>query len=173
MKKVNGELLKVGFTCSTFDLLHAGHILMLEEAKQQCDYLICLLQTDPTIDRPSTKNKPIQSIVERHVQLQAVKYVDQVVVYSTEQDLVDLIQILPVDVRILGEEYKDKPFTGKAECEALGIAFYYNSRAHRFSSTELRNRVAMMESQKTDSASKPAPMSYRNSDVDHTGWVEP
>ena len=145
MKIDNGKYLKVGFTCSTFDLLHAGHILMLEEAKQQCDYLICGLQTDPTIDRPETKNKPIQSIVERYVQLKGVRYVDEVVIYSTEQDLIDLMQILPIDVRILGEEYKDKPFTGREECEAQAIAFYYNSRAHRFSSTELRGRVAQTE----------------------------
>ncbi len=145
MKIDNGKHLKVGFTCSTFDLLHAGHILMLEEAKQQCDYLICGLQTDPTIDRPETKNKPIQSIVERYVQLKAVRHVDEVVIYSTEQDLIDLMQILPIDVRILGEEYIDKPFTGREECVAQGIGFYYNSRAHRFSSTELRGRVAQTE----------------------------
>jgi glycerol-3-phosphate cytidylyltransferase len=132
----------VGFTCSTFDLLHAGHILMLKEAKEQCDYLICGLQTDPTIDRPGTKNKPVQSIIERYIQLAAVRYVDEVIVYSTEEDLIDLIQTLPINVRILGEEYRDKPFSGKAECEQLGIEFYYNSRTHRFSSTELRKRVA-------------------------------
>ena len=135
------ETLKVGFTCSTFDLLHAGHILMLEEAKSVCDYLICGLQTDPTIDRPDTKNKPVQSIVERYVQLKAVKHVDEIVIYSTEQDLIDLLQILPIDVRILGEEYKDKKFTGREVCDNLAISFYFNSRTHRFSSTELRNRV--------------------------------
>ncbi len=138
----DGKHLKVGFTCSTFDLLHAGHILMLEEAKQQCDYLICGLQTDPTIDRPTTKNKPIQSVVERYIQLQAVRHVDNIMVYSTEQDLIDLIQFLPIDIRILGEEYRDKEFTGKKECEQLAIAFFFNSRTHRFSSTELRNRVS-------------------------------
>lgn len=157
MKVKNGQHLKVGFTCSTFDLLHAGHILMLEEAKAQCDYLICGLQTDPTIDRPGVKNKPIQSVVERYVQLNAVKYVDEIVIYSTEQDLIDLLQILPIDVRILGEEYKDKPFTGKKECEDLAIAFHFNSRTHRFSSTELRGRVMQAEMSKQ----KQAP------------WVEP
>jgi len=141
MIKRNNEILKVGFTCSTFDLLHAGHILMLEEAKSTCDYLFCGLQTDPTIDRPDTKNKPVQSIVERYVQLKAVKYVDEVLIYSTEQDLIDLLQILPIDVRILGEEYKDKQFTGHDVCLNQGIAFYFNSRSHRFSSTELRKRV--------------------------------
>jgi glycerol-3-phosphate cytidylyltransferase len=145
MKSINGELRNVGFTCSTFDLLHAGHILMLEEAKQQCEYLICGLQTDPTIDRPATKNKPVQSIVERYVQLNAVKYVDEIVVYNTEQDLIDLLQILPIDVRILGEEYNGKPFTGHDVCVDLGIDLYFNSRTHRFSSTELRGRVQQAE----------------------------
>lgn len=129
--------MKVGFTCSAFDLLHAGHILMLEEAKMQCDYLIVGLQVDPTVDRP-TKNKPVQSIVERHIQLEAVKYVDQIVVYNTEADLMDLLQILPIDIRIIGEEYRDKEFTGKE----LAIPIYYNRRAHRFSSSELRTRLS-------------------------------
>lgn len=163
MKVKNGQHLKVGFTCSTFDLLHAGHILMLEEAKAQCDYLICGLQTDPTIDRPGVKNKPIQSVVERHVQLNAVKYVDEIVIYSTEQDLIDLIQILPLDVRILGEEYKDKPFTGKKECEELAIAFHFNSRTHRFSSTELRNRMLYAE------LSKKQPSQL----ITSSAWIEP
>lgn len=139
--------MKVGFTCSTFDLLHAGHIIMLEEAKQQCDWLICGLQTDPTIDR-ATKNKPIQSIVERYIQLKAVKFVNDIVVYSTESDLIDLLQTLPIDIRILGEEYKDKMFTGKLECEKNNIEIYYNKRPHRFSSTELRKRIARIEDQK-------------------------
>jgi glycerol-3-phosphate cytidylyltransferase len=163
MKVKNGQHLKVGFTCSTFDLLHAGHILMLEEAKAQCDYLICGLQTDPTIDRPGVKNKPIQSVVERHVQLNAVKYVDEIVIYSTEQDLIDLLQILPIDVRILGEEYMDKPFTGKKECEDLAIAFHFNSRTHRFSSTELRNRVLQAE------LSKKQPSQL----ITSSAWTEP
>lgn len=133
--------LRVGFTCSSFDLLHAGHVLMLEEARAQCGRLIVGLQTDPTIDRPS-KNKPIQSIVERYIQLKAVKYVDEIVVYTTEQDLIDLHYVLPIDVRILGEEYKDVDFTGRQLCEDLGIDIYFNKRQHRFSSTELRRRVA-------------------------------
>ncbi len=132
--------IKVGFTCSTFDLLHAGHILMLEEAREQCDYLIVGIQTDPTIDRPG-KNKPVQTIIERTLQLKAVRYVDEVVVYSTEQDLIDLLEILPISVRIIGEEYKDNDFTGKDKCAERGIYIYYNSRSHRFSSTELRHRV--------------------------------
>jgi glycerol-3-phosphate cytidylyltransferase len=117
---------------------------MLEEAKAECDYLIVGLQTDPSIDRPS-KNKPVQSIVERYVQLKAVKYVDEIMIYTTEQDLIDLIQILPIDVRIIGEEYKDKEFTGKKECEDMNIQIVYNSRTHRFSSSELRGRVASVQ----------------------------
>lgn len=135
---------EVGFTCSTFDLLHAGHILMLEEAKATCEHLIVGLQTDPSIDRPN-KNKPVQSIVERYVQLKAVKFVDEIMIYTTEQDLIDLIQIIHPDVRILGEEYKDQNFTGKDVCEQMGIDIVYNSRTHRFSSSELRNRVAQIQ----------------------------
>jgi glycerol-3-phosphate cytidylyltransferase len=131
----------VGFTCSTFDLLHAGHILMLAECKQICDYLIVGLQTDPTIDRPTVKNKPIQSVVERYVQLSAIKFVDEIVVYETERDLEDLLMFLPITIRICGVEYKDKPLTGLDICESRGIKTYYNSRSHRFSSTELRKRV--------------------------------
>ena len=132
----------VGFTCSTFDLLHAGHILMLAEAKSVCDYLIVGLQLDPSIDRPDTKNSPVQSIVERHVQLSAVKYVDEIIVYQTEKDLEDLLMFLPITIRIIGEEYEDKNFTGKNICEQRNIKIYYNQRKHSFSTTELRNRVA-------------------------------
>ena len=135
----------VGFTCSTFDLLHAGHILMLAEAKTICDYLIVGVQSDPTIDRPDTKNKPVQSVVERYVQLSAVKFIDQIVVYDTEKDLEDLLMFLPISVRIIGEEYKDKEFTGKEICEDRGIKIWYNSRNHRFSSSELRNRTYQSE----------------------------
>jgi glycerol-3-phosphate cytidylyltransferase len=135
----------VGFTCSTFDLLHAGHILMLAEAKTICDYLIVGVQSDPTIDRPDTKNKPVQSVVERYVQLSAVKFIDQIVVYDTEKDLEDLLMFLPISVRIIGEEYKDKEFTGKQICEDRGIKIWYNSRNHRFSSSELRNRTYQSE----------------------------
>lgn len=128
--------MKTGFTCSCFDLFHAGHIMMLKEAKTQCDYLIVGLQTDPTIDRPE-KNKPIQSIFERFVQLHACVYVDEVVVYATEKDLLDILQSYPIDVRIVGDEYEKKYFTGKE----LDIQIYYNSRKHSFSTTELRERV--------------------------------
>lgn len=148
VKKLKQEGKRIGITFSTFDLLHAGHIAMLSEAKNHCDYLICGLQTDPTIDRPNTKNKPIQSIVERQIQLAACRYVDEVVVYSTEQDLVDLLLILPVDVRILGVEYADKEFTGKSECELRGIDIVYNGRDHSFSSSSLRKRVYDSESNK-------------------------
>lgn len=135
----------VGFTCSTFDLLHAGHILMLAECKQVCDYLIVGVQSDPTIDRPETKNKPVQSIVERYVQLSAVKFVDQIIVYNTEKDLEDMLMFLPISVRIIGEEYKDKDFTGKQICEDRGIKIWFNSRTHRFSSSELRQRTYQSE----------------------------
>lgn len=128
---------KTGFTCSCFDLFHAGHIMMLKEAKSVCDYLIVGLQTDPTIDRPE-KNTPIQSVFERYVQLDACKYVDEVVVYATEKDLLDILHSYPIDVRIVGDEYKDKDFTGK---DLSHIEMYYNSRKHSFSTTELRKRV--------------------------------
>jgi len=135
----------IGFTCSTFDLLHAGHILMLAEAKSICDYLIVALQTDPSIDRPNTKNKPVQSVVERYVQLSAVKFVDQIIVYQTEKDLEDMLMFLPITVRIIGEEYEGKEFTGKNICEDRGIKIWYNSRKHRFSSSELRQRTYQSE----------------------------
>jgi len=128
--------MRVGFTCSSFDLLHAGHVLMLKEAKDQCDYLIAGLQTDPTFDRP-TKNVPIQSVTERHIQLSAVKYVDEIVVYATEDDLLQILKAYNIDVRIIGEEYKDKSFTGND----LPMEIHFNKRTHKFSSTELRNRI--------------------------------
>jgi len=130
----------VGFTCSTFDLLHAGHIAMLREAKEQCDYLICGLQTDPSMDRPE-KNKPAQTLVERYTQLQAVRYVDEIIPYTTEQDLEDILKMLNIDVRIIGHEYKSKKFTGRNICSQRGIEIYYNRRDHRFSTSDLRNRV--------------------------------
>lgn len=140
--------MKIGFTCSTFDLFHAGHIIMLKEAKQQCDYLIVGLQTDPTIDRPDTKNKPVQSMFERFVQLEACKYVDEIIPYSTEKELVDILLSYPVNVRILGDEYENKNFTGRQECINLGIKFYFNKRNHSFSTTELRQRVVDAEASK-------------------------
>ena len=133
--------MKVGFTCSTFDLLHAGHVQMLREAKEQCDYLICGLQVDPSIDRKE-KNTPIQTIVERYTQLKAVSYVDEIVPYQTEKDLEDILSMYHIDIRILGEEYKDKTFTGRAICAKRGIELYFNRRDHRFSSTDLRKRVS-------------------------------
>ncbi len=135
----------VGFTASTFDLLHAGHVAMLREAKDQCDYLICGLQIDPSVDRPE-KNGPIQTIVERYSQLSAIKYVDEILVYATEQDLLDVLTMYKIDVRILGVEYKDKEFTGRDLCDTLGMDLYFNSREHRFSTSDLRKRVASAES---------------------------
>lgn len=142
--------MRIGFTCSTFDLLHAGHILMLEEAKTQCDYLIVGLQTDPTIDRPDTKNKPIQSVVERYIQLKAVKYVDEIIPYSTENELKEILQSFPINVRIIGEEYKNQNFTGKDICNSRGIDIFFNRRDHHFSSTELRTRTYVREYVKRD-----------------------
>ena len=142
--------MKVGLTASTFDLLHAGHIAMLREAKENCDYLICALQVDPSVDRPG-KNQPIQTIVERYTQLAAVKYVDEIIVYCTEPDLLDIINMYPIDVRILGDEYKDKDFTGKDECRRRNIQLYFNKRDHRFSSSGLRQRVFERELEKHDS----------------------
>ncbi len=131
---------KVGFTASCFDLLHAGHILMLEEAKTVCDHLIVALQSDPSIDRPE-KRKPIQSLIERQIQLKAVKYVDEIVVYETEEDLLNLLKTLPIDVRIIGEDYIGKDFTGRDYCTTHNIEIYYNSRRHTYSSTELIERI--------------------------------
>jgi glycerol-3-phosphate cytidylyltransferase len=130
----------IGITFSAFDLLHAGHITMLEDAKRQCDHLICAIQTDPTIDR-AEKNKPVQSVVERYIQLKGCKFVDEIVPYATEQDLKDILRSFKLDVRIIGEEYADRNFTGRAYCEEKGIALYFNKREHRFSSTSLRREV--------------------------------
>jgi glycerol-3-phosphate cytidylyltransferase len=132
---------KVGFTCSTFDLLHSGHIAMLREAKEHCDYLIAGLQIDPSLDRKE-KNSPAQTIVERYVQLSAVKYVDEIIVYLTERDLEDILEMFHIDVRILGDEYRDKDFTGKDICKKRGIQLHFNKRDHRFSTSSLRQLVA-------------------------------
>ena len=136
----------VGITFSTFDLLHAGHIAMLREAKEQCDYLICGLQVDPSIDRPK-KNKPVQTLVERWTQLQGVKNVDEIIPYTTEEDLQDILKLFNIDIRIIGAEYKDERFTGRATCAARGIEIYFNKRDHRFSSSDLRRRVAERETE--------------------------
>ena len=129
--------MKIGFTCSCFDLLHAGHILMLKDAKEQCDKLIVGLQTDPSIDRPLTKNKPIQSLRERKIQLEAVRYVDDIFVYETESDLIDLLKLVKPNVRILGSDYKDESFTG----DDLNIPIYYHERDHDYSSSDLRKKI--------------------------------
>lgn len=139
--------MKIGITFSAFDLLHAGHIKMLEEAKAQCDYLIVGLQTDPSIDRPE-KNKPAQSVVERYIQLKGCKFVDEIVPYTTEQDLEDILRSFKIDIRIVGDEYKAKNFTGRSYCETKGIELYFNSRDHRFSSSNLRKEVTENELKK-------------------------
>ena len=137
-KKLNKpvEEVKIGVTCSCFDLLHAGHVVMLQEAKSICDYLICCLQVDPTLDRPDTKNKPIQSVFERYLQLSSCKYVDEIIPYATEKELEDILLTLNPDIRIIGEEYKGKDFTGKNLS-----SIYYNKRRHSFSTSDLRKRV--------------------------------
>lgn len=145
LDKVKGKI--IGFTASSFDLLHAGHVTMLAEARSHCDYLIAALQIDPTIDRPD-KNFPVQSIVERQIQLSGVRFVDEVVVYHTERDLETLLKILPIHKRILGVEYQDRDFTGRQICIDRGIEIVYNSRPHDFSTTELRERIARIEQQK-------------------------
>ena len=141
----------VGITFSAFDLLHAGHIRMLAEAKEQCDYLIVGLQTDPTIDRPE-KNKPTQTIVERYIQLQGCKFVDEIIPYTTEKDLEDILKLYDLDVRIVGDEYKEKDFTGRNYCEEKGIILYFNERRHRFSSTNMREEVYNRECSKLKKA---------------------
>jgi glycerol-3-phosphate cytidylyltransferase len=133
--------MKIGITFSAFDLLHAGHVLMLQEAHTVCDHMIACIQSDPTIDRPE-KNPPVQSLIERQIQVEACKYVDQIIVYSTEADLVEILQAVHWDVRVIGEEYREVDFTGRSisldKC-------YFNSRPHKFSSSELRQRVADQE----------------------------
>jgi glycerol-3-phosphate cytidylyltransferase len=135
---------KVGIVFSTFDLLHAGHIGMLREAKDNCDYLICGLQTNPQIDRVE-KNAPVQTLVERYAQLNAVKFVDEIVPYETESDVKDILELFDLDIRFLGEEYREKEFTGKDICRKRGVQLYFNKRDHRFSSSGLRKRVADRE----------------------------
>ena len=132
--------MKIGFTCSTFDLLHAGHVQMLREAKEQCDYLICGLQIDPSLDRKE-KNSPVQTLVERYSQLHACRYVDEIIPYQTEEDLEDSLRMYHLDVRILGEEYRERDFTGKNICQGRNVELYFNKRDHRFSTTDLRTRV--------------------------------
>ena len=145
--KVNSKGLienTIGFTCSSFDLLHAGHIIMLQDAKQQCDKLIVGLQTDPTIDRPLTKNTPIQTLEERKIQLEAVRYIDDIYVYDTEDSLIDLLKLVKPDIRILGSDYEGKPFTG----DFLNIPIHYHERNHDYSSTNLRKMIYNRESTK-------------------------
>jgi glycerol-3-phosphate cytidylyltransferase len=140
--------MKIGFNCSTFDLFHAGHVSMLKEEKRLCDWLIVGLQIDPTIDRPETKNKPVQSVYERYVQLQGCKYIDEILVYATEYDLLQLLKTQTIHIRFLGEEYKNRDYTGKQWCIDNGIEIWYHKRSHDYSSTELRRRAATAEANK-------------------------
>jgi len=147
VQELKAQGLRIGFTASQFDMLHAGHVAMLSEARNHCDYLIAGLQNNASWDRPE-KNAPIQSIVERQIQLAATRYVDEIVVYNTESDLEDILLTLPIDVRILGVEYREKDFTGRDICNARNIELIYNKRDHSFSSSSLRKRVAEAESRK-------------------------
>ena len=133
--------MKIGITFGSFDLFHAGHVFMLEEAKTKCDYLIVGLQSDPTIDRPKTKHRPVQSIVERQVQLRGCRYVDEIILYNSEEDLLDILKTVRWDIRIIGQDYSGKPFTGKELCSIEAGTLYYNKREHGFSSTDLRKRI--------------------------------
>jgi len=142
---------RYGFTASAFDLFHAGHVMMLEDAKKRCDWLIAAIHVDPTLDRPGVKNKPVQSIIERQIQVSSCKHVDEIVVYNTEKELEDILITYPIDVRIIGEEYRDKNFTGKDICERRGIEIYYNKRDHYFSSSDLRKRVFEAELRRRNS----------------------
>lgn len=145
--------MKIGFNCSCFDLFHAGHVTMLKMEKELCDYLKVALQVDPTVDRPGLKNKPVQSVYERYSQVQACKYVDEILLYDTEADLLNLIKSQSMDIRFLSEEYKDRDFTGKQYCVDNGIELHYHRRQHSFSTTELRNRVYQMELAKREEKS--------------------
>lgn len=147
--------MKIGFNCSSFDLFHAGHVTMLKMEKELCDYLIVALQVDPTIDRPGVKNKPCQSVYERYVQLQACKYVDEILVYSTEYDLLQMLMTQTIHIRFLSEEYVNRDFTGKQYCIDNDIELHYHNRQHNYSSSELRARVAKLENMKDETVSIP------------------
>lgn len=149
--------MKIGFNCSSFDLLHAGHVTMLKQEKDYCDYLKVALQVDPTIDRPGIKNKPIQSVYERYVQLQGCKYVDEILVYETEKDLVELLKTQTLHIRFLSEEYENRDFTGKRYCIDNGIELFYHRRQHSFSSSELRDRIFKLETVKRQEQEVKAP----------------
>jgi glycerol-3-phosphate cytidylyltransferase len=142
--------MKIGFNCSCFDLFHAGHVSMLKMEKDLCDYLVVALQVDPTVDRPGLKNKPVQSMYERFVQLQACKYVDEILVYDTESDLLNLLKTQKMNIRFLSEEYMNRDFTGKQYCLDNGIEIHYHKRQHSFSTSELRNRIYQLETAKRE-----------------------
>ena len=148
--------MKIGFQCSSFDMLHAGHVTMLKQEKELCDYLKVALQVDPTIDRPGVKNKPVQSIYERYVQLQACRYVDEILVYATEADLLNLIIKKDMHIRFLSEEYYGRDFTGKQYCIDNGIEIHYHKRRHSYSSSDLRKRTFELELQKQNDRAEPA-----------------
>ena len=142
--------MKIGFNCSSFDLFHAGHVAMLKMEKELCDYLKVALQVDPSVDRPGIKNKPAQTIYERYIQLQGCKYVDEILLYDTEADLLNLIQSQTMHIRFLSEEYLNRDFTGKQYCMQNNIELHYHKRQHSFSSSELRNRIFTLEKQRQE-----------------------
>ena len=146
--------MKVGFNCSTFDLFHAGHVTMLKEEKRHCDYLIIAIQVDPTTDRPDTKNRPVMSIYERYACVSACKYVDEIIVYHTEEDLLNIFKTQHINIRFLGDEYKTKDFTGKQWCLDHGIELHYHNREHPYSSSSLRKRVWEAEQKRISSIKK-------------------
>ncbi len=133
--------MKIGFNCSTFDLFHAGHVTMLQREKEHCDYLLIAIQTDPTVDRPDSKNKPVQSILERYIQVSSCKYVDEVIVYESEEDLLNILKTRKIHIRFLGDEYREKDFTGRKYCIDKYIELYYHQREHPWSSSALRKRT--------------------------------
>jgi glycerol-3-phosphate cytidylyltransferase len=140
--------MKIGFQCSSFDLFNAGHVTMLKQEKELCDYLKIALQVNPEIDRPGIKNKPVESVYERYVKLQSCKYVDEILVYETEFDLLNLIKTQTIHIRFLSDEYINRDFTGKQYCIDNNIELYYHKRSHTYSSSNLRLRTYKLELQK-------------------------
>ena len=140
-------VIKKGFTCGAMDVFHAGHVLMLKECKKHCDYLVVGLHTNPRLDRPE-KNKPVQSLVERYIQLSGSKYVDEIFPYETENDLLEILKTLDYDVRFVGADWKDKAFTGH-DIPGHIDKVVYNQRDHDYSSSGLRKRIYLSEIQST------------------------
>lgn len=141
--------MKKGFTCGTFDLCHAGHMLMFKECKNFCDYLIVGLEVDPSLDRPE-KNKPVQTLDERRIQLEAIRYIDKIIIYKNEAELYEILAANEdnIDVRVVGSDWEGKEYTG----HDLPLPVVFNSRTHSYSSSDLRKRIFEAELQKTNTA---------------------